>query len=143
MFVDKDEGVMRWISKVEFHPFPSWVVVIGEHFCLCCDMDSKALEKGRGRANFFLTFFDIRTYHVHKYWDESEVCDLVEDVIVGRKEGRVRVVLGIEVDVVHEVVCPSPHGVIQNGVCLSVPLYSLAQFDNRAYLWLSGVTIKP
>ena len=74
-------------------------------------MDSKTLEKGRGRADFFLAFFDIRTYHVHKYWDEGEVHDLVEDVISGRKEGRVWVVLGVEVNVVHEVVCPSPHGV--------------------------------
>ena len=38
--------------------------------------------------------------------------DLVEDVIGGRKEGRVRVVLGIEVDVIHEIVHPSPHGII-------------------------------
>ena len=70
------------------------------------------LEKGRGRADFFFAFFDIRTYHVHEYWDEGEVCDLIKDVNSGRKEGRVWVVLGIDVDVVHEVVHPSPHGII-------------------------------
>ena len=75
-------------------------------------MDGETLEKGRGRADFFLAFFDVRTNHIHEYWDEGEVRDLIEDVVSGRKEGRVRVVLGVEVDVVHKVVHPSPHGVI-------------------------------
>ena len=51
--------------------------------------------------------------------------------------------LCIEVNAAHDVVCPSPHGIVQDGVCLPVPLYSFAQFDDRAYLWLSGVTVKP
>ena len=78
---------MRWVGKVEFHPFSSWVVVISEHFCLCCDVDGKVLEKGRGRADFFFTFFDVGTYYVHEYWDKGEVRDLVKDVIGGREEG--------------------------------------------------------
>ena len=134
---------MCWVGKVDFHPFPSWVVVVGEHFCLCCNMDGKILEKGRGRADFFFAIFDVGTYHVHEYRDESEVCDLVKDVVASGKEGGIWVVLGIEVNAAHDVVCPSPHGIVQDGVCLSVPLYSFAQFGDRVYLWLSGVAVKP
>ena len=50
-------------------------------------MDSKMLEKGRGRANFFFAILNIRTYHVHEYRDEGEVGDLVEDVIGNGEEG--------------------------------------------------------
>ena len=134
---------MCWVGKVEFHPFPPWVVVISEHFCLYCNMDGEAVEKGRRRADFFFAIFNVRTYHVHEYWDEGKVCDLVEDVIGGREEGGIWVMLGIEVDAVHDVVCPSPHSIVQDGVCLSVSLYSFAQFDDRVYLWLSRVAIKP
>jgi len=52
-------------------------------------------------------------------------------------------VLGIEVDVPYDVVRPRPYSVVQDGVGLSVPFYSLAEFDNRAYLRLSGFAIKP
>ena len=51
--------------------------------------------------------------------------------------------LGVEVNAAYEVVRPSPHGVIQDGVCLSVRLYGFAQFDNGAYFWLRGVTVEP
>ena len=118
------------------------MVVVSEHFCLCCNVDSETLEEGRRMANFFFTIFDIRAYHVHEYWDEGEMCNLVEDVVGGREEGGVWVMLGIEVDAVHDIVCPSPHSIVQDRVCLSVSLYSFAQFDDRAYLWLSGVTVK-
>ena len=134
---------MCWVAKVEFHPFPSWVVVVSEHLCLCCNVDGKVLGKGRRRADFFFTIFDVGSYYVHEYRNKGEVGDLVEDVIGSGEEGRVWIVLGIEVDAVHEVVCPSPHSIIQDGVCLSVPLYGFAQFDDGAYLRLSGVTVKP
>jgi len=52
-------------------------------------------------------------------------------------------VLGIEVDVPYDVVCPCPHSVVQDGVGLSVSFYSLAEFDDRAYLRLSRFAIKP
>ena len=51
--------------------------------------------------------------------------------------------LGIEVDVPYDVVRPCPHSVVQDGVGLSVSLYSFAEFDNRAYLRLSGFAAKP
>ena len=51
--------------------------------------------------------------------------------------------LGIEVNVPYDVVHPCPHSVIQDGVGLSVPLYSFTEFDNRAYLRLSGFATKP
>ena len=50
--------------------------------------------------------------------------------------------LGVEVDAAYEVVRPSSHGVVQDGVCLSVPLYGFAQFDNGTYFWLRGVTVE-
>ena len=78
---------MCWVGKVEFHPFSSWVVVVSKHFCLCCNVDSEALEKGRGGTNFFFAFFNVQTYHVHEYWDKGKVCDLVEDVVSGREKG--------------------------------------------------------
>ena len=78
---------MCWIGKVEFHPFSSWVVVVGKHFCLCCNVDSKMLEKGRGRADFFFAIFNIRSYHVHEYRNEGEVGDLVKGVIGSGEEG--------------------------------------------------------
>ena len=87
MFIDKDEGVVRWVAKVEFHPFSSWMVVISEHFCLCCDVDSEALEEGRRRANFFFAIFNIGSYHVHEYRNEGEVGDLVKDVVGSGEEG--------------------------------------------------------
>jgi len=52
-------------------------------------------------------------------------------------------VLGIEVNVPYDIVCPCPHSVVQDGVGLSVSLYSFAEFDNRAYLRLSGFAIEP
>ena len=134
---------MHWVGKIELHPFSSWMVVVGEHFCLCCDVDGETLEKGRRGANFFFTVFNIRTYHVHEYRDKCEVGNLVKDVIGSGEEGRIWVVLGIEVNAAYEVVCPSPHSIVQDGVCLSVPLYGFAQFDNGAYLWLRGVTVEP
>ena len=143
LLIDEDERVMRWVGKIKLHPLSSWMVVVSEHLCLCCDMDCKTLEKGRRGANFFFAIFDIRTYHVHEYGDECEVGDLVEDVISSGEEGRVWVVLSVEVNAAYEVICPSPHSVVQDGVCLSVPLYGFAQFDDRAYLWLRGVTIEP
>ena len=51
--------------------------------------------------------------------------------------------LGIEVDVPYDVVCPCPHSIVQDGVGLSISLYSFAEFDDRAYLRLSGVATKP
>ena len=51
--------------------------------------------------------------------------------------------LGVEIDTTHDVVCPSFHGIVQDRVCLSVPLYSFAQLDYRVYFWLSGVAVKP
>ena len=51
--------------------------------------------------------------------------------------------LGIGVNATHDIVHPSPHGIIQDGVCLPVSLYSFAQFNNGAYLWLSRVAVKP
>ena len=102
------------------------MVVVGEHLCLCCDMDGETLEKGRRRAHFFLAIFDVRTYHIHEYRDECEVRNLVEDVIGGGEEGQVWVVLGVEINAAYEVVRPSSHSVVQDGVCLSVPLYSFA-----------------
>ena len=112
LLIDEDKGVMRWIGKVEFHPFSSWVVIVVEHFCLCCDVDGETLEKGRGRANFFFAIFDVRTYHVQEYRDECEVGDLVEDIIGSGEEGQVWIVLGIEVNAAYEVVCPSSHSII-------------------------------
>ena len=69
--------------------------------------------------------------------------DLVEDVIASGEEGQVWIVLSVEVDAAYEVVRPSPHSVVQNGVCLSVSLYGFAQFDDGAYFWLCGVTVEP
>ena len=88
------------------------MVVVSEHLCLGCDMDSKTLEKGRRRPNFSFAIFDVRTYHVHEYRDKCEVGDLVEDIVGSGEEGQVWVVLGIEVDAVYEVICPSPHSIV-------------------------------
>jgi len=52
-------------------------------------------------------------------------------------------VLGIEVDVPYDIVCPCPHSVVQDGVGLSVSLYSFTEFDDGAYLRLSGFAAKP
>jgi len=52
-------------------------------------------------------------------------------------------VLGIEVDVPYDVVRPCPHSVVQDGVGLSVSLYSLAEFDDGAYLRLGGFATEP
>jgi len=52
-------------------------------------------------------------------------------------------VLGIEVNVPYDIVCPCPHSVVQDGVGLSVSFYSLAEFDNRVYLGLSGFATEP
>ena len=78
---------MRWVGKIKLHPFSSWMVVVGEHLCLCCNMDSETLEKGRGRAHFFFAILDVRTYHVHEYRDECEMGDLVEDIVGSGEEG--------------------------------------------------------
>ena len=51
--------------------------------------------------------------------------------------------LGIEVNVPYDIVCPCPHSIVQDGVGLSVPLYSFTELDNRAYLGLSGFATKP
>ena len=75
------------VAKVEFHPFPSWMVVVSKHLCLCCDVNGKTLKEGRGRADFFFTIFDIRSYHVHEYRNEGEVGDLVKDVVGSGEEG--------------------------------------------------------
>ena len=88
------------------------MVVVSEHFCLCCDVDSETLEEGRRRANFSFTILDIRSYHIHEYWNEGKVRDLVEDVVGGREEGGVWVMLSIEVDAPHNIVHPSPYGVV-------------------------------
>ena len=87
LLIDEDEGVMRWVGKVEFHPFPSWMIIVREHFCLCCNVDSETLEEGRGRADFFFAIFDVRSYHIHEDRDEGEVGDLVEDVVGSGKKG--------------------------------------------------------
>ena len=81
LFIDKDEGVVCWVAEIKLHPFPSWMVVIGEHLCLCCDMDSETLEEGRRRADFFFAVFNIRSYHIHEYRNEGEMGDLVKDVV--------------------------------------------------------------
>ena len=51
--------------------------------------------------------------------------------------------LSIKVDIPYDVVRPHPHGVVQDGVGLSVPLYGFAKLDNRAYLRLSRFAAKP
>ena len=51
--------------------------------------------------------------------------------------------LGIEVDVPYDIVCPCPHSVVQDGVGLSVSLYSFTEFDNGTYFGLSGFAVKP
>jgi len=51
--------------------------------------------------------------------------------------------LSIEVDISYDVVRPCPHSIIQDGIGLSVPLYSLAEFDDGTYLRLSRFTVKP
>ena len=134
---------MRRVAKIKLHPFPSQVVVVSEHLCLCCDVDSKTLEEGRRRANFFFAIFDVGPYHVHEYGNEGEVSDLVEDIVGSGEEGRVWVVLSVEINAAYKVICPSPHSVVQDGICLSVPLYGFAQLDDRAYFGLRGVTVKP
>jgi len=52
-------------------------------------------------------------------------------------------VLSIEVDVSYDVVHPYLHSVIQDGVGLSVSLYSFTEFDDGVYLRLSRFTAKP
>ena len=44
LLIDEDERVMRWIGKIELHPFSSWVVIISKHLCLCCNVDGETLE---------------------------------------------------------------------------------------------------
>ena len=51
--------------------------------------------------------------------------------------------LGIEVDVPYDIVRPCPHSVVQDGVGLSVSLYSLTEFDDGTYLGLSRFAVKP
>ena len=51
--------------------------------------------------------------------------------------------VSIEVDVPYDVVSPYPHGVIQDRIGLSVPLYGFTELDNRANLGLSRVAVKP
>ena len=51
--------------------------------------------------------------------------------------------LGIEVDVPYDIVRLCSYSIVQDGVGLSVPLYSFAKLDNRTYLGLSGVITKP
>ena len=78
---------MRWVGKIELHPFSSWMVVVSEHLCLCCNVDGETLEKSRRGANFFFTIFNLRTYHVHEYRDECEMSNLVEDIVGSGEEG--------------------------------------------------------
>jgi len=52
-------------------------------------------------------------------------------------------VLGIEVNIPYDIVCPCPHSVVQDGVGLSVSLYSFTEFDDGMYLGLSGFAAKP
>ena len=72
---------MHRVAEIKLHPLPSWMVVVGEHFCLCCNIDGETLEEGRRRADFFFTVFNIRSYHIHEYRDEGKMGDLVEDVV--------------------------------------------------------------
>ena len=51
--------------------------------------------------------------------------------------------LGIEVNVPYDVVHPCPHSIVQDGVGLSVSLYSFTEFDDGTYLRLSGFVAKP
>jgi len=51
--------------------------------------------------------------------------------------------LSVEVDVPYDVVRPCPHGIVQDGVGLSVPLYSFAKLDDGTYLRLSRLAAKP
>ena len=87
LLVDKNKGVMCWVGQIEFHPFPSWVVIVSGHLCLHCDVDGETLEEGRGRSDFFFTIFDLRSYHIHEYRNEGKMGDLVEDVVGSREEG--------------------------------------------------------
>ena len=41
--ISVDEWVVSWVAEVEFHPFSSWVIVVGMCFRLRLDIDGDAL----------------------------------------------------------------------------------------------------
>ena len=81
VLISVDEGIVSRVAKIELHPVPSWMVVICRHFCLCLDVNSDTLQEGGRWSDFLVGIFEIWSYHLHKYWDEGEVRDLVEDIV--------------------------------------------------------------
>ena len=43
VFANIDKGVVSWVTKIELHPFSSWMVVICGHFCLCLNVNGDVL----------------------------------------------------------------------------------------------------